>query len=288
MVVLSLGVALLAGSVGGCKIEVNSRDDDASDAGDGGAPDSGRPASGGKGGSGGTSTITSGRGNTERPDAGASEGDAGSTTSQPPKADDALADLSDAELGGLCDVVSAEVSASISDEDANRLSCTLAALTLAIDPESSEIKVDPEQCEEVVTQCLEQGTGDSISEEMCEVDELKAAVEGCETTVGEYRACVRATAEQLAAAFDAFNCETLADPKVAEEALLTAGVETPEECEAVAADCPALVSGKQGGSDGCDDSCPLFHNDDMCDDGRPGSMSDLCAPGTDCSDCGAR
>ncbi len=35
----------------------------------------------------------------------------------------------------------------------------------------------------------------------------------------------------------------------------------------------------------CNDSCGFAH-DNECDDGRPGSDTDLCDPGTDCSDCG--
>ena len=39
--------------------------------------------------------------------------------------------------------------------------------------------------------------------------------------------------------------------------------------------------------DGCRDTCE-FANDGSCDDGGSGSESDLCASGTDCSDCGPR
>ncbi len=42
----------------------------------------------------------------------------------------------------------------------------------------------------------------------------------------------------------------------------------------------------QPGASACEDSCDLA-NDGSCDDGRPGAGSDLCIPGTDCSDCGA-
>lgn len=35
----------------------------------------------------------------------------------------------------------------------------------------------------------------------------------------------------------------------------------------------------------CDDSC-RFANNGECDDGREGSDTDVCAPGTDCTDCG--
>ena len=35
----------------------------------------------------------------------------------------------------------------------------------------------------------------------------------------------------------------------------------------------------------CDDSCPFAH-DGECDDGRAGAHTDLCEPGTDCTDCG--
>jgi len=42
--------------------------------------------------------------------------------------------------------------------------------------------------------------------------------------------------------------------------------------------------GSGGGSPGCDDSCGLV--DDECDDGRPGAITNICPPGTDCTDCG--
>jgi hypothetical protein len=37
----------------------------------------------------------------------------------------------------------------------------------------------------------------------------------------------------------------------------------------------------------CEDSC-YFKNDGDCDDGGPGSSSDYCKYGTDCTDCGTR
>jgi hypothetical protein len=43
--------------------------------------------------------------------------------------------------------------------------------------------------------------------------------------------------------------------------------------------------GGMGNPDDCDDSCE-FANDGACDDGRPGAPFDVCAPGTDDTDCG--
>lgn len=48
----------------------------------------------------------------------------------------------------------------------------------------------------------------------------------------------------------------------------------------------AVFSGDDGtGEGGCDDSCE-YAFDDECDDGRPGAVTALCAPGSDCFDCG--
>jgi hypothetical protein len=46
-------------------------------------------------------------------------------------------------------------------------------------------------------------------------------------------------------------------------------------------------SGGGGGTGKCTEEC-LFSADRECDDGGPGSSTDLCLPGTDCRDCGAR
>lgn len=37
----------------------------------------------------------------------------------------------------------------------------------------------------------------------------------------------------------------------------------------------------------CDDTC-IFANDGACDDGGPGSATDYCGFGKDCTDCGIR
>jgi hypothetical protein len=47
---------------------------------------------------------------------------------------------------------------------------------------------------------------------------------------------------------------------------------------------PATSAPPQQGS--CDNSC-RFANNGECDDGREGSDTDVCSPGTDCSDCGS-
>ncbi len=47
----------------------------------------------------------------------------------------------------------------------------------------------------------------------------------------------------------------------------------------------AAGNGNGGAGGGCDDSCE-FSFDGECDDGRPNAISNVCASGTDCSDCG--
>jgi len=49
---------------------------------------------------------------------------------------------------------------------------------------------------------------------------------------------------------------------------------------------PADSRGDGAGS-GCSEDC-LFAGDGECDDGGPGAFTDICLPGTDCTDCGAR
>ena len=46
---------------------------------------------------------------------------------------------------------------------------------------------------------------------------------------------------------------------------------------------PAPAPAAPAGS--CDNSCRFAHNGE-CDDGREGSDTDVCSPGTDCDDCG--
>ncbi len=78
-----------------------------------------------------------------------------------------------------------------------------------------------------------------------------------------------------------------------------------EECDVTCADicegdadciaeCEAGGSGGGGGGTSWEDATPgmctntcNFADDGECDDGRPGSETDFCDPGTDCNDCGA-
>lgn len=286
--VLSCCVWLGAGGFWGCKVDVGSEDDDSNsgerDAGPKGGK--GEPINAGKGAGGKGAPINAGRGSqggtSGGTDAGTSRAGSSGGGDLPGSIspDDQLSELSASDATALCQAIGAEVSEAVSAEDFKRLNCTLSAIALQM--------TETEACEQFVEDCIAEATGDPITEEMCDADELLGQVEGCSTTVGEYQECVQATARQLAEAFEAFTCETLADPDVAEEALNGAG-SNPPECVAVALECPALVGEEEPMTpeDGCSDEC-LFYDDGECDDGGEGSTSDLCPLGTDCTDCGTR
>lgn len=299
MLVLSCCVWLGASALWSCKVEVGSDDDDSSDgrldeedAGPKGGKTGTLKPTAGKGG-GGKGSILAGSGSqadqggtSGGPDGGTAHAGSGSLPDSI-SPDDQLSELSAADATALCEAASAEVSAAVSAEERARLGCTLDALPFSTDASGD---IDPEMCAQFVEECLMDGTYDEASEEMCDPAALLNEVEDCETTVGEYQDCLRATAQQLADAFENFNCETLSDPAVAEEALGSVGQVNAPECTAVAADCPALVGAGDDlmpAANGCNDECD-FAEDELCDDGGPGSANNLCPLGTDCTDCGSR
>jgi hypothetical protein len=62
----------------------------------------------------------------------------------------------------------------------------------------------------------------------------------------------------------------------------------PSECNGLEARCPAVFDGGEVPSaSGCDDTCSDAM-DDVCDDGGPDSVTELCGFGTDCADCDPR
>ena len=134
------------------------------------------------------------------------------------------------------------------------------------------------------------GQGEVTTMSECDPAALMAASSDCEVTIRAYVACLSDTLDLAATFFDAITCETLADPSVVAEALAMPSTSDIATCAAIEQACPELLSSGSNGppaADGCDDTCSDAM-DGFCDDGGPGAFFDLCALGTDCSDCGPR
>ena len=286
-----LGCCLLAGaySLSACGDDDGGDDSGSSgDAGPSGHAGSGNAGSGNAG-SGHAGSGSAGRGGSGNAGSGnAGSGNAGSGTGS---GDDTLiADLSASDVEELCGQLDAELSDTVSEDDAARLSCTLLALFTSLG--NGQSAVDRAECEQAVTDCLNSGLGEGMTTMTCDTDTLQSAAEGCTTTVAEYSACLHASVEQLGMALDAFTCETLSDEETAQAALAMGDQSSLPECAAIEEECPALLEG--GGSSGtpsesgCEDTCTDNIADDFCDDGGPGSDFSLCPLGTDCTDCGPR
>jgi len=252
----------------------------------GGAGSSGAGAGGVGGSSGAGAGATNGGGGT-----GAASG-AGGTGADPDidgGADDevdgdlSLADLSDQEIKGLCREL-AELSDMIaSPADVVRLGCVLLASAFG----GSGGELDVATCEASVQNCLlnEEGV---VSTMRCEPEKLREATVGCVVTVDQYRACAVAGAERTAEWVDAFSCMTLAESSAPSPMAIDTSPSSIPECAPVQAACPTIFeSGNEPAQDGCSETC-IDAKDDFCDDGGPGSYTNRCALGTDCTDCGPR
>jgi len=198
--------------------------------------------------------------------------------------DRALSGLSDLEIKFLCAEL-AELADTIADEeDVARLGCVLLASAFA----GSGGSFDVATCQEMVDACPITSEG-VISTMRCDADGLRAATMSCELSVGQYRECVVASAEKLAELLDAYSCQSLGEADAAAPESIDTSPSAVAECAPVMAACPALFGPDEGGpaENGCDDSCSES-KDRFCDDGGPGSLTNLCPLGTDCSDCGQR
>jgi len=243
--------------------------------------------SAGTGGGAGTSAGTSGASGTTGDAGSGPMGDASTIDPLAPiELDDkTLSSLTKADAKELCTNLSALTDTIANEEDVARLGCVLFASVFS----GVGGTFDALACEAQVQSCLINDSG-IVSTMRCDVDGLLEAVMGCELTVGQYRQCAIASAERLALWIDTFSCEYLANPGVIS---MLAGLDMSSsslsECAPVMAACPGLFDegGGEPAANGCDDTCGEA-NDDFCDDGGPGSLTDLCALGTDCTDCGPR
>jgi hypothetical protein len=294
-----LGCCLLAGAY---SLSACGDDDGGDDSGGGGNAGSGHAGSGNAGsGNAGSGNAGSGRAGTggggrsgsgAQAGGGAGSGDAGSGSTGNGML---LADLSASDVEELCGELDAELSASVSEDDFSRLSCTLLALFTSAG--GGQNGVDQAECEQAVADCLSSGLGEVESTMTCDPNALPSAAQGCTTTVEEYSACMHAGVEQIGAALDAFTCETLSDPETAQMAF-GMGLGDPSsipECAGIDEECPGLLDSTSGGGSmgmpsesGCEDTCEGNNGDDFCDDGGDNSITDFCPLGTDCTDCGPR
>jgi hypothetical protein len=194
-----------------------------------------------------------------------------------------LADLSDQEIKELCREL-AELSDMIaSPADIVRLGCVLLASAFS----GSGGEFDVATCEASVQSCLLNDEG-VVSTMRCEPEKLREATVGCVVTVDQYRACAVAGAERTAEWVDAFSCTTLAESSSPSPMAIDTSPSSIPECAPVEAACPTIfISGNEPAEDGCDETC-IDAKDDFCDDGGPGSYTNRCALGTDCTDCGPR
>jgi len=205
---------------------------------------------------------------------------------------DRIADLMPAEASELCEALDAELSAAVTDDDAQRLSCTLLALFSSLRSDGAGgTLVDRLQCDEAFADCLS-SSGSTTATSDCDAASLASAAAGCPTTVGDFADCARGSAQQLARAVDTFNCAAFSNPAVIDAAL--AGPMDIPECTSVQTECPALLGGSPSGgpsgeppASGCENTC-TFRDDAECDDGGPGMVTNFCVLGTDCNDCGPR
>jgi hypothetical protein len=207
---------------------------------------------------------------------------------------DLISELTPAEVMELCSTLDDELSAAVSEDDFERLSCTLfALLTSASSDSAGGTVVDRAQCDRAFNDCLSSGGGATTTTSSCDDGRLMSAAEGCPTTVGALADCAHASAQQLARAVDTFNCAAFSNPSVVEEAFT--GPMDVAECRSIESECPALLDGdtSSGGpsgeppASGCENTCP-FRNDGECDDGGAGMITNFCILGTDCDDCGPR
>lgn len=207
---------------------------------------------------------------------------------------DLVSELTPAEVSALCSTLDAELSAAVSEDDAQRLSCTLLALFVSLGSDGAGgTVVDRAACQAAFDDCVSSDSGSTVTTSSCDGAGLASAAAGCPTTVGDFADCTHASAQQLARAVDTFNCAAFSSPALVDEAL--AGPMDVAACTSIESECPALLEGgsSSGGpsgeppASGCENTC-TFADDGECDDGGLGMITDFCVLGTDCNDCGPR
>jgi hypothetical protein len=200
-----------------------------------------------------------------------------------------VADLTEADALALCDTLNMQLDAIVSSEDVEQVGCTLWALLFSVNPATGA--VDPSACASTRDACIADPSGGSVmTTSECNTEATMTLPDDCNVTIGEYADCLAASIALIDGFLDAFSCETLADPTVAATAFAMPDPSEIPACAPIQQSCPSLLDLSASGppaADGCDDTCSDAM-DFFCDDGGPGSLTNICALGTDCTDCGPR
>ena len=182
----------------------------------------------------------------------------GTTVKSGLPATEKLSSLDDADAKKLCTSLADSFNNVLSQDELERIACTVLALPLSIKQGSGgKIEGDVAKCKMLVSMCLDgeeisdeepaftPPEGDLIDEATCENAKTDANLDSCEANVGELERCASAQLRALSSRFDAFKCESLSDP----EKLMEMVDEDPEdapECESFYEKCPDVSFGDDG------------------------------------------
>jgi hypothetical protein len=198
--------------------------------------------------------------------------------------DSLLSDLSASDAVELCKAVVKAADSGFDEKRSQRLNCYVFALSYATLDDGT---LDENWCELEFEACV--GMPKSARSPTCDEDSIEQQFKACDAAVGDLKACIEKSAEELRDLLDNLSCNEASYKAVDDYVYAPA----PSECYLVAAACPNLDlsrSSNMGLTEsptGCDNNCP-YARDGLCDDGGSGSKLKLCGRGTDCDDCGPR
>lgn len=219
-----------------------------------------------------------------------------------------LSSITAAEGQTLCNSLVQSTQSVFGNGQLQRFTCTISALPTSIRENASGMpELDRAACEQSVSSCVaEEGT--TTVENNCAEADLSTAFADCEATVSELQACLGASLAQMRALIQQVTCSAPLS-----QLMSGSGFEEPVACDAFDMKCPGGLSaigdatdalpeidegsagaggsggagGAGGGGGGCTETCQ-DSMDHFCDDGGEDSETDICALGTDCTDCGPR
>lgn len=213
-----------------------------------------------------------------------------------------LSGITAAEGQTLCNSLVQSTQSVFANGQLERLTCTIAALPSSIRQNASGMaELDRAACEQSVSSCIAE-EGETTTENNCADADLSTAFTGCDATVSELQACLGASLAAMRALIQQVTCSAPLS-----QLMMGSGFEEPVACETFDMKCPGGLSAIGGATDalpevdegssggggtggsgaGCTETC-IDSMDTSCDDGGEGSLTNICALGTDCSDCGTR
>jgi hypothetical protein len=220
-----------------------------------------------------------------------------------------LSEITAAEGQTLCNSLVQSTQSVFANGQLERFTCTIGSLSTSIRQNASGMQeLDRAACEQFVSSCIAEG--ETTTQNNCAEADLSMAFTGCEATVSELQACLGATLAAMRALIQQVTCSAQLS-----DLMMSSGLVEPLACETFDMKCPGGLSaigdatealpeidgsagaggtsgrggaGGTGGSGaGCTETC-RDSMDNFCDDGGEGSHTNICALGTDCSDCGPR